>query len=62
MAAATGRTAEATTYGTLADQVAAAFTSRFVAADGTVAGNTQTGYVLALAFGLLPGQPGRSRR
>ncbi|NUS57429.1 MAG: rhamnosidase, partial [Streptomycetaceae bacterium] len=31
-----------------------AFTSRFVAADGTVSGNTQTGYVLALAFGLLP--------
>jgi alpha-L-rhamnosidase len=54
MAAATGRSAEATSYGTLADQVAAAFTSRFVAADGTVSGNTQTGYVLALAFGLLP--------
>jgi alpha-L-rhamnosidase len=54
MAAATGRTAEATTYGTLADQIAAAFTSRFVAADGTVGSNSQTGYVLALAFGLVP--------
>ncbi|MFI5913556.1 family 78 glycoside hydrolase catalytic domain [Dactylosporangium sp. NPDC051541] len=54
MAAATGRTAQATSYGQLADQVAAAFTNRFVAADGTVSGNTQTGYVLALAFGLLP--------
>ncbi|WP_432832054.1 family 78 glycoside hydrolase catalytic domain [Dactylosporangium sp. CA-092794] len=54
MAAATGRTAEAASYGQLADQVAAAFTNRFVAADGTVSGNTQTGYVLALAFGLLP--------
>ncbi|GAA2363326.1 family 78 glycoside hydrolase catalytic domain [Dactylosporangium salmoneum] len=54
MAAATGRSAEATSYGQLADQVAAAFTNRFVAADGTVSGNTQTGYVLALAFGLLP--------
>ncbi|WP_432980572.1 family 78 glycoside hydrolase catalytic domain [Dactylosporangium sp. CA-233914] len=54
MAAATGRTAEANSYGQLADQVAAAFTNRFVAADGTVSGNTQTGYVLALAFGLLP--------
>jgi alpha-L-rhamnosidase len=54
MAAATGHTAEASTYGTLADQVATAFTNRFVAADGTVSGNTQTGYVLALAFGLLP--------
>ena len=54
MAAATGRTAEAATYGTLADQIAAAFTSKFVAADGTVGSNSQTGYVLALAFGLVP--------
>ncbi|MET8147686.1 family 78 glycoside hydrolase catalytic domain [Actinoplanes sp. NPDC049668] len=54
MAAATGRTAEASAYGTLADQIAAAFTGRFVAADGTVSGNSQTGYVLALAFGLVP--------
>lgn len=54
MARATGRTAEATTFGTLADQVAAAFTNYFVAANGTVSGNTQTGYVLALAFGLVP--------
>ncbi|HEY0453534.1 family 78 glycoside hydrolase catalytic domain [Actinophytocola sp.] len=54
MAAATGRTAEAASYGQLADQVATAFTNRFVAADGTVGANTQTGYVLALAFGLLP--------
>ncbi|MDT5041509.1 MAG: alpha-L-rhamnosidase [Actinoplanes sp.] len=54
MAAATGRTAEAASYGTLADQIAAAFTARFVAADGTVGSNSQTGYVLALAFGLVP--------
>ncbi|MFJ9817468.1 family 78 glycoside hydrolase catalytic domain [Streptomyces sp. NPDC101151] len=54
MAAATGRTAEATSYGRLADQVAAAFAARFVTGDGTVRGNTQTGYVLALAFELLP--------
>jgi alpha-L-rhamnosidase len=54
MAAATGHTAEANSYGTLADQIATAFTNRFVAADGTVSGNTQTGYVLALAFGLVP--------
>lgn len=54
MAAATGRTSEAASYGQLADQVAAAFTTRFAAADGTVGANTQTGYVLALAFGLLP--------
>ncbi|MDQ7806419.1 family 78 glycoside hydrolase catalytic domain [Amycolatopsis sp. A133] len=54
MAAATGHGAEAAKYGTLADQVAAAFTRRFVAADGTIGSNSQTGYVLALAFGLLP--------
>jgi alpha-L-rhamnosidase len=54
MAAATGRTTEAAGYGTLADRIAAAFTSRFVAADGTVGSNSQTGYVLALAFGLVP--------
>ena len=54
MAAATGRTAEAAKYGTLADQVAAAFAAKFVAADGTVAAGSQTAYVLALAFGLLP--------
>jgi alpha-L-rhamnosidase len=54
MAAATGRTGDAARYGTLADQVAAAFTSAYVAADGTVAGNTQTGYVLALSFELVP--------
>jgi alpha-L-rhamnosidase len=55
MAAATGRTAQAASYATLADQVAAAFRSRFVSADGTVSGNSQTGYVLALAFGLVSG-------
>ncbi|MEV6622671.1 family 78 glycoside hydrolase catalytic domain [Amycolatopsis sp. NPDC051106] len=54
MAAATGHADEAAKYGTLADQVGAAFTNRFAAADGTVGSNTQTGYVLALAFGLLP--------
>jgi alpha-L-rhamnosidase len=54
MAAATGRTAEAAGYGALADQIGAAFTNRFVAADGTVGNNSQTGYVLALAFGLVP--------
>jgi alpha-L-rhamnosidase len=54
MAAATGHTAEATKYGTLADQIGTAFTNKFSAADGTVGANTQTGYVLALAFGLLP--------
>ena len=56
MAAATGRADRAAAYGTLADQVAAAFTNRFVAADGTVGNGSQTGYVLALAFDLVPPQ------
>ena len=34
------------------NRLARAFANRFVAADGTVSGNTQTGYTLALAFGL----------
>ncbi len=54
MAAATGRTADAAKYGTLADKIGAAFTSRFSQADGTVGSGSQAGYVLALAFGLLP--------
>jgi alpha-L-rhamnosidase len=49
MAAATGRTADAQTYGTLADQVTSAFDSHFLSGL-----NSQTGYVLALAFGLVP--------
>lgn len=58
MAQAIGKPAEAAAYGSLADQVSAAFTNRLVAADGTVSGNTQTGYSLALAFGLVPHEPG----
>ncbi|WP_052441579.1 family 78 glycoside hydrolase catalytic domain [Streptacidiphilus anmyonensis] len=54
MAAATGRTAQAAWYGQLADQVAAAFASQYVGSDGSVGSNTQTGYVLALSFGLVP--------
>ncbi|MBP2479368.1 alpha-L-rhamnosidase [Crossiella equi] len=54
MAEATGRTEAARRYGRQAEEVAAAFTRRFVGADGTIGSNTQTGYVLALAFDLLP--------
>ncbi|SNS43411.1 alpha-L-rhamnosidase [Actinomadura meyerae] len=41
-------------YGALARDVRAAFAEHFVTPDGRVAGDTQTGYLLALAFGLLP--------
>ena len=54
MAGATGRSAQAVRYGMLADQVAAAFTHRFVHADGTMSGDAQKGNVLAIAFELLP--------
>jgi alpha-L-rhamnosidase len=54
MADATDRTAQAASYGQLADQVATAFAGRYVGPDGSVGSNTQTGYVLALAFGLVP--------
>ena len=36
------------------DEIAAAFADRFITPDGFVVGGTQTGYVLALHFGLVP--------
>ncbi|MEU6769698.1 family 78 glycoside hydrolase catalytic domain [Streptomyces sp. NPDC046759] len=54
MAEATGRAAQATSYGQLADRTAAAFAGRYIGPDGSIGTNTQTGYVLALAFGLVP--------
>ncbi len=49
-----GRRDAAERYGALAARVRAAFAEHFVAPDGRVSGDTQTGYLLALAFGLLP--------
>jgi hypothetical protein len=57
MASATGRTAAARHYEQLAADTTARFQSAFVLPDGTVQSAgvpTQTGYVLALAFDLLP--------
>jgi alpha-L-rhamnosidase len=48
-----GKSAEAQRYGELASRIAEAFRAQFVASDGRVAGDTQTCYLLALAFGLL---------
>jgi alpha-L-rhamnosidase len=53
MAAAVGRTAEAAEYTKLYGDVRAAFTNAYVAADGTVLGNSQTGYALALGMNLV---------
>lgn len=49
-----GRAAEAERYRALAARVRRAFQDAFVAADGTIKGDTQTCYLLALAFDLLP--------
>ncbi|SDJ41831.1 alpha-L-rhamnosidase [Nonomuraea jiangxiensis] len=52
----TGRTADAERLRALADDIRTAFIKTFVSAPGRLAGDTQTGYLLALAFGLLPGE------
>ncbi|MBX7131231.1 MAG: family 78 glycoside hydrolase catalytic domain [Fimbriimonadaceae bacterium] len=54
MAKVIGKTEEAKQYGELADRIKATFQKEFVSADGTVKGNTQAGYALALSFGLIP--------
>lgn len=56
MARALDRPAEAQHYAAVAQRVVAAFQRRFVTADGLVAGNTQTSYVLALHFNLVPAE------
>jgi alpha-L-rhamnosidase len=53
MAAATGRHAEARTYDERRREIVAAFRKAFVGADGSVGNGSQTGYVLALHFGLI---------
>jgi alpha-L-rhamnosidase len=54
MALALDRPAEAERYAGVARRITAAFQRRFVTADGLVTGNTQTSYVLALHFNLVP--------
>jgi alpha-L-rhamnosidase len=54
VAVALGKTANAAQYERLYQDVRQAFIKRFVTPDGLVTGGTQTGYVLALAFDLLP--------
>ncbi|MFD0687852.1 alpha-L-rhamnosidase [Actinomadura fibrosa] len=49
-----GRHDTARRYGDLAEQVRKTFNDRFVTPDGRVEGDTQTAYLLALAFDLLP--------
>ncbi len=54
MARALGRPAEAAKYEALFAQIKAAFNNAYVSPDGTIKGDTQTDYVIALRFGLLP--------
>lgn len=49
-----GKNEDAAHYHGLFQSVGDAFTRTFVAADGSITGDTQTGYVLALYFDLLP--------
>jgi alpha-L-rhamnosidase len=49
-----GNAEDAERFGRLSDGANEAFIGSFVASDGTIADDTQTGYALALGFGLLP--------
>ena len=49
-----GKTADVKKYRELHGRIVEAFRNRYVTADGLVFGNTQTGYVLGLHFGLIP--------
>jgi alpha-L-rhamnosidase len=49
-----GKTADAKKYRALHGEIVEAFRKRFVTGDGLLFGNTQTSYVLALHFDLLP--------
>jgi alpha-L-rhamnosidase len=53
-AAILGNTADAEKYGQLYKDISAAFVKAYVAEDGKIKGDTQTCYLLALSFGLLP--------
>ncbi|MBN1909130.1 MAG: glycoside hydrolase family 78 protein [Pirellulales bacterium] len=54
MAAVLGKESEAKEYEKLFERIRAAFQREYVKPDGTIAGDTQAGYALALRFDLLP--------
>ncbi len=56
IAAILGKQTDAERYGRLFEDVRAAFQARFVAPSGLLVGGTQTSYVLALYFDLLPSE------
>ena len=51
-----GKTEDAAKYRALFNQIKAAFNQAYVGADGRIKGDTQAGYVLALAFDLVDGE------
>ena len=53
-AVALGKDEDAATYASLYSQIKSAFDARWVHPDGTVGSGSQTSYVLALKFGLVP--------
>ena len=54
IAAAIGKTTDAAKFNQLFENTRAAFSKHFINPDGTLVGQTQTGYVLALHFNLVP--------
>jgi alpha-L-rhamnosidase len=54
MADATGRSEDAARYRAMRQAIAAAFNAAYVKPDGQVGNDSQTSYILALKFGLLP--------
>ena len=54
MAAATGRTARATELSQKSTAIRAAFASTLISANGTVKGNSQTAYAMALGMNMVP--------
>lgn len=54
MARVLGRNEEAMRYGALFERIKATFNRHFVQTDGSIEGDTQAGYALALHFDLLP--------
>lgn len=62
MAQATGRSQEASAYRALSQGITRAFAGAFVASDGTIGNGSQTGYILALHFQLISGQPQAAAR
>jgi alpha-L-rhamnosidase len=58
-AEALGHRQEAADYNALFGQIKASFNRAYVDQDGRIKGNTQAGYVLALAFDLVDGEPAK---